>query len=485
MKLGYDLTIEQSQKLVMTPELIQAIQILQFNTQELESYVEEQLLTNPILEMESGTLGGGDSERDQNDVQGDQEDLRMEEGSEEAPSMTREEFDWLEHFKERQYDDISYLQNTYDQDKAEYTYEQFTSSGITLSEHLMFQLQFTPLKQRCRQIGRFVIESLDENGYLTQSAEELANQLGVSTEEIHHVLDVIHGFDPAGVGAADLKECLIIQLEHLGMATETNRRILRDHIEDIAGNRLNQIAKACGITVLEVQEICDLIRGLEPKPGRQFSSGQDTRYIVPDVTVEKIDGVYTVTVNDSTAPRLMLSNYYKKMLMDSEKDSTLSKFLTGRLNSALWLIKSIEQRRQTIYNVVKAVVKYQEEFFEHGAKHLHTLTLKQIAEEVGIHESTVSRSINGKYMQSPRGVFEIKYFFTSGVSDNHGQGIASESIKQFIQELVDGEDPAAPLSDQAMVDLLSHKGIDISRRTVAKYRDEINVPSSSKRKRFG
>ncbi|HML36968.1 MAG TPA: RNA polymerase sigma-54 factor, partial [Bacillota bacterium] len=201
-------------------------------------------------------------------------------------------------------------------------------------------------------------------------------------------------------------------------------------------------------------------------------------------TVEKVDDQYVVTVNESSAPRLTISTYYQKMLIDSDKESNISKFLTGRLNSALWLIKSIEQRRQTIYNVVSAVVKYQIDFFEKGPKHLKTLTLKQIADEVGIHESTVSRSINGKYMQSPRGIFEIKYFFTSGVSGNSGEGIASESIKTFIREIVENEDPKAPLSDQAMVEMLAERGIDISRRTVAKYRDEMNLPSSSKRKRF-
>ena len=191
-----------------------------------------------------------------------------------------------------------------------------------------------------------------------------------------------------------------------------------------------------------------------------------------------------VMVNESSTPRLTLSPYYQKVLIEADKESNISKFLTGRLNSALWLIKSIEQRRQTIYNVVSAVVKYQADFFDYGPKYLKTLTLKQIADEVGIHESTVSRSINGKYMQSPRGVFEIKYFFTSGVSGSTGEGIASESIKTIIKEIVDHEDPKAPKSDQAMVEILAERGIDISRRTVAKYRDEMNVPSSSKRKRY-
>jgi RNA polymerase sigma-54 factor len=357
-------------------------------------------------------------------------------------------------------------------------------SEITLSEHLMFQLQFAPIKQSCRRIGRYIIESLDENGYMTLSVEEISRALGVGQDKVQVVLDAIQGFEPAGVGARNLKECLLIQLRHQGNDNPLIEEVINNYLEDIAGNRLNNIAKALNISVKEVQAISDVIKSLEPKPGRQFGSSTETRYIVPDVTVEKVDGEYIVTVNESSAPRLTISPYYQKMLMDSDKESNISKFLTGRLNSALWLIKSIEQRRQTIYNVVSAVVKYQIDFFEEGPKHLKTLTLKQIADEVGIHESTVSRSINGKYMQSPRGIFEIKYIFTSGVSGNSGAGIASESIKTFIREIVENEDPKAPLSDQTIVEILAERGIDISRRTVAKYRDEMNLPSSSKRKRY-
>ena len=486
MRLGYDLTIEQSQKLVMTPELIQAIQILQFNTQELENYVEEQLLTNPILEVQPSAAAEGEEEKGTEELRAKNEDFpqTQEEFSSDFEAKANSEFDWAEHFKEREYDDISYRQWEYNAEKSEYTYEQFASSDVTLTENLMFQLQFAPIRHSCRNIGRYIIESLDENGYMTLSVEDIAKELGVGEDKVQTVLEAIQGFDPAGVGARNLKECLLIQLRHQGNADPLITEVINNHLEDIAGNRLNYIAKALNVTVKEIQAASDVIKGLEPKPGRQFSSSSETRYIIPDVTVEKVDDQYVVTVNESSAPRLTISTYYQKMLIDSDKESNISKFLTGRLNSALWLIKSIEQRRQTIYNVVSAVVKYQIDFFEKGPKHLKTLTLKQIADEVGIHESTVSRSINGKYMQSPRGIFEIKYFFTSGVSGNSGEGIASESIKTFIREIVENEDPKAPLSDQAMVEMLAERGIDISRRTVAKYRDEMNLPSSSKRKRF-
>ncbi|NLY71934.1 MAG: RNA polymerase factor sigma-54 [Clostridiales bacterium] len=472
MKLGYELTIEQTQKLVMTPELIQAIQILQFNTQELDSFVPEQLLTNPILEKEEKI-----------DTDDREEDI-LKESSAKIEELER---DWAEYFKDTDLDDISYkqhYQSSFDPDKEEFTYEQFVSSEITLTDHLFNQLQYVELKPACKEVVKYLIEALDENGYLTSSVEEVAEVFGIGTDKVLEALEILQGFEPVGVGARNLKECLLIQMVNNGDDRPEVRQIIENHLEDIAQNRLSNIAKAVGITIKEVQEISDIIKKYEPKPGRQFGSSIDNRYIIPDVTVEKIDGEYIIIVNDSSAPRLNINRYYRKMLKEADKESSTSKFLTSKLNSALWLIKSIEQRRQTIYNVVDAVVRYQLDFFEKGPKHLKTLTLKQIADEVGIHESTVSRSINGKYMQTPRGLFEIKYFFTSGVTASCGSGIASESIKTHIWEMVQKEDPKAPLSDQAIAKKLAEMGIDISRRTVAKYRDEMNLPSSSKRKRY-
>lgn len=481
MRLGYDLTIEQAQKLVMTPELIQAIQILQFNTQELDAYVEEQLLVNPVLE-QSHSEGSGDASREEGKAFGEMKESRS---PEKDRASKDEDFDWKEYIKDRQYDDISYRQwEEKSSDEKGSMYEQYASSDVTLPEHLMFQLQFASGKKSCRKIGRYIIESLDENGYMTSTEEEIARALDVPEEAVKKVIDMIHTFDPVGVGARDLKECLIIQLRQKGELTELFERVINEHLDDLANNRLAVIAKDMGISTFEAQEMSDMIRTLEPKPGRQFASQVETKYIVPDVIVERVDDDYVVTINDSSTPRLMVSSYYQSLLHQSETDEKLSKYLSDRVNSALWLIRSIEQRKQTIYNVVTAVVKYQKDFFDRGSKYLRTLTLKDIAEEVGIHESTVSRSINGKYLQSPRGVFEIKYFFSAGVSGSHGEGISSNSIKEFIREIVENEDTKSPYSDQDMVELLKEKGISISRRTVAKYRDEMNILSSSKRRRY-
>jgi RNA polymerase sigma-54 factor len=239
-----------------------------------------------------------------------------------------------------------------------------------------------------------------------------------------------------------------------------------------------------GLPVHRVQELGDVIKTLEPKPGRQFADQTETRYIVPDVIVEKVGDDYVVTMNDNSVPRLMVSAYYQNVLREAKNDEKLHDYLSERLNSALWLINSIEQRKQTILNVVKSIVRFQRDYFDKGDKHLRTLTLKQVAEDVGIHESTVSRSINGKYMQCPRGVQELKFFFSAGVSDWQGEGISSNSIKTHLREIIDAEDPKAPLSDQDLVAVLKERGIDISRRTVAKYRDEMNILSSSRRRRF-
>ncbi len=475
MKLGYGLTIEQSQKLVMTPELIQAIQILQFNTQELESYVQEQLLANPVLENENPVEPIKEERTESLEP--------IEQKTEKAKEETIE-IEWQEKISEQGYDDISYKQYEHKTESAEYSYEQYTSAEITLPEHLLFQLQFAPIKRGCKEIGKYIIESLDDNGYMTLTIEEISSAFKTTKQNIEIVLAVIQTFEPSGVGARDLKECLLIQLRNKGVINNAVEAVINNCLEDIASNRINVISKELGLTNKEVQDIGDLIRSLEPKPGREFATQASTRYIVPDVLVEKIDDEYIVTVNETSAPRLTISPYYQRLMHESEQDPNLASFLSGRFNSAVWLIKSIEQRKQTIYNVVKAVVKYQKDFFDCGSKHLKTLTLKQIAEDVGIHESTVSRSINGKYMQTPRGVFEIKYFFKSGVADEKGVGISSSSIKTFIKEIITEENQASPFSDQDMVALLSEKGIELSRRTVAKYRDELKIPSSSKRKRY-
>lgn len=454
MKLGYQLTIEQTQKLSMTPELIQAIQILQFNNQELSEYVQNELLENPVLEA-----------------------TKREES---------QEVDIREKIIEGNRDEDTYKQWEYSQDSEDddYTYEQFVTEETTLSEFMLSQLTMSRLKEPKVTIGKFIIEALDDNGYLTLSIEEIAKELECNVGLVEDTLNVIQTFEPSGVAGRSLSECLIIQLASRGILTEEMEYIIENMLEDLADNKISRIAKTVGMKNEEVQDIADLIKTLEPKPGREFSSGESTKYVVPDIFVEKVNDEYIVTNNDNSLPQLMVSSYYNKLSGQAEHDEELKKYLNDRFNSAVWLIKSIEQRKNTIYNVASAIVRYQQEFFDKGEKFLKTLTLKHIADEIGVHESTVSRSINGKYMQSPRGVFELKYFFSSGVTGESGEGLSSNSVKSFIKEIIDGEDAKKPYSDQDMVTLLKEKGIDISRRTVAKYREGMGILSSSKRRRF-
>lgn len=457
MKLSYGLTIEQTQKLTMTPELIQAIRILQFNTQELDSFVQGELLENPVLEFDRTA-----------DIE---------------PPQEKNDFDLREKIRE-DYDDISYHQWEYSKDKETFSYEQFVSRDETLEDSLLLQLTFSKLKGQELKIGRYLVESIDDNGYLTADLAQVARCFKTTEENVEKVLDVIQTFEPLGVGARSLKECLIIQLAARGLLDETIEYIILNHLEDLGDNKLSRVAKQMGIPVSQVQMICDLIRTLEPKPGRSFASDENVKYIVPDVIVEKIDGEYVVSTNEYSIPHLMVSPYYTTLSKETKNDEEVSKYLTDKFNSAIWLIKSIEQRRQTIFNVVTAVVEHQKDFLDKGPKYLKTLTLKQVADVLGVHESTVSRSINGKYMQTPRGVYEIRYFFSSGVAGRDGEGLSSNSIKTFIKEIIDGEDPKKPYSDQEMVEILSERGIEISRRTVAKYREGMNILSSSKRRRY-
>ena len=480
MRLGYDLTIEQTQKLTMTPELIQAIQILQYNSQELEEFVAKEVLENPVLDMESFDR----RESSNADKDGEQESSKSEQIMQEEAKKA--DIDLREKVVEAEYDDISYRQWEHRVSNDEVvSFDQYTSKSETLTDYLLTQLTFSDLKGCERKIGRYLVEAIDENGFLTVGVEEVAKLFKVKCCAVERILDVIQTFEPVGVGARNLEECLIIQLRSKELLEDSIEYIILHHLKDLGENRIQQIAKETGLTVSQVQLVADVIRTLDPKPGRAFSSGEQVRYVIPDIIVEKEADGYVVTNNDGTIPHLMVSPYYMNLAKIKKDDEEVQKYLNDKYNSALWLIRSIEQRKQTIYNVACAVVDQQIEFLDKGEKYLKPMTLKQIAEMVGVHESTVSRSINGKYIQTPRGVYEIKYFFSSGVGGGSaGEGLSSNSIKKFIKEIIGQEDPKKPCSDQDIVEILSRKGIEISRRTVAKYREAMGILSSSKRRRF-
>ncbi|MBC8591450.1 RNA polymerase factor sigma-54 [Wansuia hejianensis] len=459
MKLGYNLTLEQTQKLIMTPELRQAIQLLQFNSLELNEYIKKEIEENPVLEMEENFNELG----------------KLEELPEEK------DIDWKEFIEK--YDDISYRPQI-DKNHEEHNYESLATYSLSLKDYLIDQLNFINLGDFQYEVGKYIIQSLSPNGYLDYSTDEIASQLKIDTKEVEDVLKIIQSFEPIGVGARNLKECLLIQIRKEKDIDPLVNKIVTDHLEDLAYNRMPKISKELEIDISKIQEACDYIKTLEPKPGRGFGdeNTDGVKFIIPDATIELVDGDFVIKINDITGPRLNINNYYKKLIQNNP-DKEATAFLTERLNSAIWMIKSIEQRRQTIYKVVESILKHQIGFFKFGKKALLPLTLKEVAEDIDMHESTISRATNGKYVQTPRGLYELKYFFTTGLPGLGGD-LSSTSIKATIKDIIGKENPKKPYSDQNISNILKDRGISISRRTVAKYRDELDIPSSSMRKRF-
>lgn len=457
MKVGFELNMQQTQKLIMTPELRQAIQVLQYNNLELREYITKQMEINPFLEV-----------------------AEKKKENEKEENSKEDDIDWQEIVEK--YDDISYKSYSKVTEQKQ-TFESYTSKKMSLKTHLLNQLGLTFSKDWEKEIGEHIIECLDKKGYLITTVEDISKELGYSEKKVEKVLKTIQNFDPVGIAARDLKECLKIQLEDKGIIDKKVYSVVDEHIDNLACNRIQDISKDLNVDIPKVQEICDVIRMLEPKPSRGFVLETDNiRYITPDVTIKKVDGEYIILVNDSNVPSLHINSYYKKML-NQVKDKDTSKFLSDKFNSSMWLMKSIEQRRQTMYNVTTSILKFQREFFDKGTKYLKPLVLKDVSEDIDVHESTVSRATNGKYVQTPRGLFELKYFFTSGVQKGD-EGVSSTSIKSTIKDLIETENRKKPLSDQKIADKLKEKNIKISRRTVAKYRDEVGIPSSSIRRRY-
>ncbi|MGG4454633.1 RNA polymerase factor sigma-54 [Brevibacillus porteri] len=457
MNMGLGLFQEQTLKLVMTPELRQAITILQYSAIDLISYLQDQANENPVFDLE---------------VAGEVASAKVEKP---AP-----EIDWKEIVGNR-------ATGEYGSSKNESTYNplDYVQQGAeTLYEHLERQLGYVKgFSSLQKQIALFLIGNLDEKGYLEITLEEASTRLGAEILEIEDVLSVLQHFDPVGVASRSLEECLLLQLGHLALDDEKIVQVVRNHLQDLADNRYQRIADKIGCTPQEVQAMADLIRTLNPRPGAAFST-VETRYVIPDVTVEKVGNDYVVLVNDVAAPRLKINSFYEKMLSQQKSQDEAKQFIHDKLNAAMWLAKSLEQRRLTLMRVTQAILDMQREFFDRGIHYLKPMTQKEIAERVSLHESTISRATSNKYVQTPRGIFELKYFFTSALSTSSGEVTSSESVKRRIKALIEQEDRKSPLSDQKLGEMLLTEGIEISRRTVAKYREEMLIPSSAKRKRF-
>lgn len=471
MRMGYELNLEQTQKLIMTPELRQAITILQLSSMDLSTYIEQQLLENPLLEL------CDDEEREE-------EDHTDQEKTVDLDGQLDYEMDWEEYFQDSSDLGIVYREERQEQQR-EYSYENFLCQAPTLAEHLMLQLNLNLCRCRDRAIGEYLIGNIDENGYLRVSLQEASLQLGVSVSEVDAILKTIQGFDPPGVGARNLVECLLIQVKQLGIKNDILNKLIKNYLNDLAKGKLNRISQELGVSVQEVQQAADVLKTLDPKPGRNFSSLNNTRYIIPDVVLEKVDGDYVVIVNDISIPHITVNSIYRSVLSQGKKyDTRTRRFVESKLNAAAWLIRSIEQRRLTLYKVANCLVNLQRDFLDRGVKYLKPLNLKTVAEIVGLHESTVSRATCNKYIQTPQGVFEMKYFFSNGLSNVGGTMTSAECIKKMLQEIVASEDARVPLNDQKISELFRRKGIKISRRTVAKYRGELGIPPIRKRKRY-
>lgn len=460
MNLDMGLNLDLTQKLVMTPQLCQAITILQLSALDLAELVQQELLDNPVLDQ----------------LTPQEKDPVMSISSEANPTPAPDYFDWAEYFSE------GGSRGLYSrQDSSEPESRDVAACGVSLHEHLEMQLDFCQLTKREKVYGRYLIGCIDNNGYFTGSLEDTSVAMGISLEQSEALLAMIQGFDPAGVGARNLTECLRIQLRQRGIEDALVESIVEEYLEAAAAGRYSWLAGKLGVTADEIRRAMQLIRTLNPKPGSAISAEGPCSYVVPDITVRKIDGEYVILINDTQVPGLRINPYYKRMA--KEADGEAKRFIEGRIGSALWLIRSIEQRRQTLMKVMQTIIALQPDFFEKGSRHLLPMTMKQVADRVGVHESTVSRATANKYVATAYGLFSLRSFFSAGVSGVDGSTLSATRVKREIKELVAEEDPLHPLSDQALTELLAGKGIAVSRRTVAKYREEMEILPSCRRKK--
>ena len=486
MKPGLNQSTQLRQELKINPRLYQAMDLLYMPLLDLQQHLKQELLNNPFLEM----------------VEPEEEE--EEEGTETEEPATQEqekaandEIDWEGILL----DGFDAGGRREEHEEKEY-YEPVTVDTRDLSDHLRDQIALLDLDPRQMLLAEEFIGNINEDGYLAcpvddirhsindvvlkaaEATERDPDEVPVYTEdEVGRMLETVQGLDPAGVGARDLRECLMLQLKDAGLEQSVPYRLVRDCFDELINHRWSEISKRFGISPSDVQKAADEIAKLDPKPGLVYSDASDN-YIIPDLVVEKIDGKYHVFLNDANLPRLKLSRAYQEIARDKKKfEGENKEFISNKLNSANWMIQAIEQRRQTMLKVMNYIVERQRDFFEKGVQYLKPLTLREVAEVISMHESTVSRVTNEKFVQTPRGVLPLKFFFSSGLSTTGGEDVSARGIKDQIQKLVENEDPKHPLTDQAIVNILKESGVQIARRTVAKYRDQLGVLSARMRKR--
>ena len=451
----------------LAPQLQQSLQILQAPILELRNLIQAELAVNPVIEEERTEPTIEDKQKEHDEFQ------------EEFEHLAKLDEEWRDFMSQS----TAYSSRSQEDEERRQFFFDSIATNETLQQHLLDQLQTSELSAPKRKIGELIIGNIDEVGFLQVSPEEMAQNTGLDVAEIQAVLEVIQMFHPVGVGTRDLRECLLVQLRRLGKAESMEYRIVANHLEDLGKHRLPEIARRLNTTPEQIQKCADFISTLDPKPGQLFAPDQ-TNYVLPDVTIEKISGDWQVSLNGEQIPHLRISNTYKDLMAREQNPADVRDYIREKIRSGKFLIKSIHQRQQTISNIAHEILARQTDFFEKGPTALRPLTMVQVADVVGVHETTVSRAISGKYVATPWGVFEMKYFFTPGYQTADGETMSNTSVKNAIIELVREEQKRHPLSDKEIVDILTERGIPIARRTVAKYRAEAGILPSNLRKSY-
>jgi RNA polymerase sigma-54 factor len=473
------------QQLVITPQLQQAIRLLQLTRLELVDLISQEMKENPLLEEaeEGKELAEGEAP-----VAG-QEETETSPESERTPEVKgngegADEFDWENYLENSNLIPFEKSSPSSSDGEERPSFENFLSKRTTLTDHLHWQLQLSHFTEKEHEAGTWIIGNLDEDGYLKISLEDICSEINLPMEEVERVLQRIQQFDPVGVAARDLKECLLIQLEQISPRDPLAEKIVSEHLSLLKNRNYPAIAKRVGVSLDRVNRAASLISKLDPKPGKAFG-GEVIQEIIPDVYIHKVEGDYVIYLNDDGIPRLKVNSLYRNILngnrLAPEGDR---KYIQDKLRSALWLIRSIHQRQRTIYKVAKSIVKFQREFLDKGIQFLKPLVLRDVAEDIQMHESTISRVTHNKYAHTPQGIYELKFFFNAGITSTQGETMASESVKNLVREIIAKEDPKKPYSDEKLVQILQGMNIHIARRTVSKYREMMKILSSNERRKI-
>src|SRR6188768_2985239 len=460
------------QKLILTPSLQQAIKLLPMSTLELADLLNQEMVENPLLE-----------EVPTEDLQ-PAEQAQQDKAEADKPSAEKtdqwDDADYEYFFGD--YLDDGYRSRTPSEVKELPPIENTLSTAASLADHLLWQLSLQTNDEKLKEIGRAIVGNLDDDGYLVASVEEIAAMGEWPVADVERALQHVQTFDQIGVAARDLQECLWLQIRHLGFEGTPTEKIVTEHLRLLQNHQVPEIARKLGISLEDLKEHVEIIRNLDPKPGSRYNPSQ-SQYVIPDVYVVKVEDQYVAMLNEDGLPQMRISPVYRRLLdKNTENTDETRAYVKDKFRSALWLIKSVEQRQKTIHKVATSIINFQRDFLDHGIEYLRPLVLRDVANDIGMHESTVSRVVTNKYMHTPQGVFEMKYFFHSGISSAYGDSVSSVTIKQRIRKIIENEDPRRPLSDSKIVSILQREGLVLARRTIAKYREELKISTSNQRK---